>query len=264
MMDIDSLSTRLDPRHVTDSDTATPIPLSTANRSNFPAGKMLRGADVLQPRTREGDSATPDTVASAYGSSRQECGTGGRDVTMDNGRGSSQTATSYPDASTLVMDTQIPRAQLFKMQVQLPSSASDSQNTTTTNDTIDPVFTPPASEGGQSQTNSQGNGQDSSQESQLLQLSQLAAARERMPDGKPHGGDNDGNNGLSRKRMADGMVKNAGDRTSASPVRIPGHSRNTSTVSVASTNGSRIGEVRSFHLLDINEHLLTRRSLAVC
>lgn len=202
---------------------------------------MLRGIDRAQSALRNGDSATSVTVASAYRSRVSDTGPGGRDLLMDNDCNSSQTATPHPDSSNLSADVKLQPVQLAKQQMQLPSSASDSQDTSTTTDIIDPVFTPPASEGGRSQTNSQGNAQESSQESQLLQLSQLAAVQERMPDhGKPHGGDNDVNNRQSRKRMADGMVKDG-----ASPKRVSGHSRNTSAVSIASTTGSRIGEVRS-------------------
>jgi hypothetical protein len=218
------------------------------------------GMDIPQSGTRNGDSATSVTVTSAYRTEVPDAGLEGREVTMDNDRGSSQTTTPFPDSSTRVVDVKLQPVRLAKQQMQFPSSTSNSQDTSTTTATIDPVFTPPASEGGQSQTNSQGNAQESSQESQLLQLSQLAAAQERMPDtGKPHGGDYDGNNGQSRKRMADGMVKG-----SASPKRVPGHSRNTSTISVASTTGSRIGEVRSGSSTPSTDHqLLTRCSLAV-
>ncbi|CAK7217577.1 hypothetical protein SBRCBS47491_003206 [Sporothrix bragantina] len=48
---------------------------------------------------------------------------------------------------------------------------------------------------------------------------------------------------LSRKRAADGSVKHTRNASSTSPVYMGGHSRNTSTVSVASTVGSRIGEL---------------------
>jgi hypothetical protein len=43
----------------------------------------------------------------------------------------------------------------------------------------------------------------------------------------------------SKKRTADGVVKQG----SASPTKGGHHSRNTSTVSVATTSSSRIGEV---------------------
>ncbi|KAK1758847.1 cell cycle transcriptional repressor whi5 [Echria macrotheca] len=124
-----------------------------------------------------------------------------------------------------------------QQQQQQPSSSSNSQVTTSTNDT-DSVFTPPGSEGRISPGN--GSAQGSSQESQLLQLSQIAAAQQRIPEDNVEMGEN---GAASRKRMADGTAKHTRNGSSASPVRMGGHSRNTSTVSVASTTGSRIGEV---------------------
>ncbi|KAB5540231.1 hypothetical protein GE09DRAFT_1061994 [Coniochaeta sp. 2T2.1] len=114
-----------------------------------------------------------------------------------------------------------------------------------TNDVGDDIFTPEASAGGLSRTNSKSSGQDSSsQESQLQQLSQIAATRDKMlnTSGGSDGG-NDQTGGQSRKRMADGMVKSASEGATASPVLKGGHSRNTSTVSVASSAGSRLGEL---------------------
>ncbi|KAK1827152.1 cell cycle transcriptional repressor whi5 [Podospora conica] len=117
---------------------------------------------------------------------------------------------------------------------QHPLSNRTSQDTSTTNDT-DPVFTPPISEGGMSPGGG-GSARDSSQESQLMQLSNAAAARERIPESSSDDSTDAGGTGhSSKKRMADGVVK--------SPVRMGGHSRNTSTVSMASTTGSRIGEL---------------------
>ncbi|KAJ9137439.1 Cell cycle transcriptional repressor whi5 [Pleurostoma richardsiae] len=126
---------------------------------------------------------------------------------------------------------------------QFPSSRN-SQDTMTTNET-DQVFTPPASETNNSEANGSGSGHDSSQESQLLQLSQIAAAQERMQGVEATAvlSPTTMSPGLSRKRMADGMVKHGQERSSASPVRFGGHSRNTSTISVASTAGSRISEL---------------------
>jgi hypothetical protein len=143
-----------------------------------------------------------------------------------------------------------PRQQQRKQQLHIPSSNSNSQDTSTTIDTTDDIFSPAASAGGLSRTNSQSNGQDSSsQESQLLQLSQIAATREKMLNSSERSdGSNDQNTGQSRKRMADGVVKSASEGSTASPVLRGGHSRNTSTVSVASTTGSRIGEVCTMRL----------------
>jgi len=118
-----------------------------------------------------------------------------------------------------------------------PNSSSNSQNSNTTDD-ADRVFTPAASQSALSVGN--GNDHSSSQESQLQQLSQLAAAQEKMPDVEVPASPVPA---VSRKRMADGMVKDGPERLSTSPVRSGGHSRNTSTLSIASTSGSRIGEV---------------------
>ncbi|KAK7998186.1 hypothetical protein PG989_006226 [Apiospora arundinis] len=108
------------------------------------------------------------------------------------------------------------------------SSNDESQDTTASHDT-DRVFTPPASDSGSSIA--AGNGNTSSQESQLLQLSQLAAAQEKMVE-----------TGISKKRTADGAVKHTRNGSLTSPVRMSGHSRNTSTVSVGST-ASRMSEL---------------------
>ncbi|KAI0114365.1 hypothetical protein GGR51DRAFT_504068 [Nemania sp. FL0031] len=118
-------------------------------------------------------------------------------------------------------------------------SSNDSQATasnSTSNDT-DRVFTPPESDSEGS--NRHGHGNSSSQESQLMQLSNLAALQQKIV---VSGDDADLNGAQSRKRMADGIVKHTRHPSSNSPVRM-GHSRNTSTVSVASTTSSRIGEL---------------------
>lgn len=104
-----------------------------------------------------------------------------------------------------------------------PLSTAGSQDTNMTAST-DPAFTPPASDAG---TCAPG---PSSQDSQLLQLSEIAAAQDRM----------DADAWSSRKRMADGEVKSR--RDSQSPVK--GHSRNPSAMSRTSATGVYIGEVR--------------------
>ncbi|RSM09979.1 hypothetical protein CDV31_007385 [Fusarium ambrosium] len=103
-----------------------------------------------------------------------------------------------------------------------PLSTAGSQDTNMTAST-DPAFTPPASDAG---TCAPG---PSSQDSQLLQLSEIAAAQDRM----------DTEAWSSRKRMADGEVKSRTD--SQSPVK--GHSRNPSAVSRTSATGGYIGEL---------------------
>ncbi|KAH6889347.1 hypothetical protein B0T10DRAFT_51529 [Thelonectria olida] len=103
-----------------------------------------------------------------------------------------------------------------------PRSTADSQDTTMTVST-DQAFTPPASDSGTCPPG------PSSQDSQLLQLSQIAATQDKMAT--------DG--GSSRKRMADGEVKTRSE--SWSPVK--GHSRGLSTASKASTTGGYLGEL---------------------
>ncbi|KAH9990896.1 hypothetical protein F4779DRAFT_251882 [Xylariaceae sp. FL0662B] len=118
-------------------------------------------------------------------------------------------------------------------------SGNESQATTVSNDT-DRVFTPSGSDS-EGSTTALVTDHASSQESQLMQLSQLAATQQRMMT--TTGLDESlASHGQSKKRMADGVVKHPRSGSSASSVR-PGHSRNTSAVSAASTSGSRIGEL---------------------
>ncbi|KAL1860550.1 hypothetical protein Daus18300_009183 [Diaporthe australafricana] len=117
------------------------------------------------------------------------------------------------------------------------SSNSDSQATILSSDESNRVFTPPmietaASDGGP------GSAQGSSQESQLLQLSQLAAAQDKLPG--------QGQSLRSAvKRSADGTIKDPRFSPTASPGRGISHSRNTSAVSAASTASSRVTELSS-------------------
>jgi hypothetical protein len=237
MMDVDSTSLppRLSGRVIANNDATATIELSAASRSSFLAGKMLRGADVVQSRSRSNEDAT------SFRHNRPVNALAGRDNVTSHGYDVTSEAVIHVAAAK---DRETPRKdQSRKQQLQIPSSNSNSQDTSTTNDTADQIFTPPASAGGLSQS----NGQDSSsQESQLLQLSQIAATREKMLNsGEGSDGSSDQTTGQSRKRMADGMVKSASEGPTASPILRGGHSRNTSTVSVASTTGSRIGEVCS-------------------
>lgn len=107
------------------------------------------------------------------------------------------------------------------------------------------VFTPPIIERSGS-NGAVSSGQGSSQESQLLQLSQLAAAQEKMPD---YGARS------SVKRAADGTVKDARSSPTASPPRPSSHSRNVSAVSAASTASS--------HFTDLSWDLKTRLTYAM-
>lgn len=167
------------------------------------------------------------------------------------------------DATTRQRQQQDAQPQHHPHQVAQDSGASSSQSLTTHSVTnsqestvtasTDQVVTPPASDTGggldMSGVGGGGGGADgkparggivglgesrhdaASHGSQLLHLSAIAAAQGRiMPDATGGG---------SRKRMADGEVKERGG--SMSPVK--GHSRTTSAVSMASTAGSHIGEV---------------------
>lgn len=95
------------------------------------------------------------------------------------------------------------------------------------------VFTPPIIERSAS-NGAASSGQGSSQESQLLQLSQLAAVQEKMPDFGARS---------SVKRTADGAIKDARSSPTASPPRPSSHSRNVSGVSAASTTSSHFTDV---------------------
>ena len=102
-----------------------------------------------------------------------------------------------------------------------PRSAEGSQASNATS-SFDRVFTPTPSDDGTTPNELHRPAQDS----QLLQLSAIAATQDRM--------ETDGSDMVagSRKRMADGEVKSPGK----------GHSRTTSTLSMASTT-STIGDV---------------------
>lgn len=115
------------------------------------------------------------------------------------------------------------------------SPNSDSQATAVSSSSTDSnrVFTPPIIE------RTASSGQGSSQESQLLHLSQLAAAREKMPDVASGAGAG----ARSVKRTADGAVKDSRTSPAVSPPRPSSHSRNTSGISLASTASSRATEV---------------------
>lgn len=234
-----SLPPRLPGRIIAHNDAkTTKIELSADNRSSFLAGKMLRGADVVAARSRVSEDAASSRHDLPVHALPGRDGVGGRGYDGASGPAVHIAAEKGRDSPRKDCD--------HKPQLQLSSSKSDSQDTSTTNDAADDIFTPPASAGAVSHINSQSNGQDSSsQESQLLQLSQIAATREKMQSSaEGSDGSSDPNAGRSRKRTADGMVKSASEGSSASPLlRGGGHSRNTSTVSIASTTGSRIGEV---------------------
>ncbi|KND87103.1 hypothetical protein TOPH_08284 [Tolypocladium ophioglossoides CBS 100239] len=165
------------------------------------------------------------------------------------------------DATTTQRQLQDGQSQHHPHQMAQDSGASSSQSLTTRSVTnsqestvkvsTDQVVTPPASDtssgldmsgvlgggpngksaGGGPVTAGEGHHGAASQISQLLHLSAIAAAQDRIIPDAMGGG--------SRKRMADGEVKERGG--SMSPVK--GHSRTTSAISMASTAGSHIGEL---------------------
>lgn len=155
---------------------------------------------------------------------------------------------SHPTANPLLSrDTIAPHSQdqdHFEPQRSRPSqkrssSNSDSQATNLSSDESTRVFSPPMIETAASD-GAPGSGQGSSQESQLFQLSQLAAAQDKLPgQAQPARS--------AVKRTADGTVKDPRFSPTASPGRTASHSRNTSAVSAASTASSRFTEVCSDH-----------------
>lgn len=234
-LDSASIPSRLDPGRGLNKDAPT-IPLPAPLCPTLSLQNSMQQNPSSQPREDDREARLvpgPD----ATGSMRVDRPSGNptrRDLaTLERG-GDSNPSSSLPSDTTAGHD--IRTTQSTQRRSVFPSS-SNSQDTSSTNDT-DLVFTPPGSEGGRSP--SKGPLADSSQESQLLQLSQIAAAQERIPDNTMDMGDG---GAASRKRMADGVVKHTRDKSSASPVRMGGHSRNTSAVSMASTTSSRIGEV---------------------
>jgi hypothetical protein len=101
---------------------------------------------------------------------------------------------------------------------------SDSQATSSSSDESNRLFSPPMTDAADAHP---GSGQGSSQESQLQQLSLLAAAQDKLP----------GHLSPARsavKRTADGTVKDPPFVPMTSPARTAGHSRNTSAVSAVS------------------------------
>ncbi|GKU03363.1 hypothetical protein FLAG1_06014 [Fusarium langsethiae] len=115
-----------------------------------------------------------------------------------------------------------------------PFSNTGSQDTTITTSTDPAAFTPPASDASNCAPG------PSSQDSQLLQLSEIAAAQDRIGT----------INSNTRKRMADGEVKSRTE--SQSPVK--GHTRTPSAVSRTSAGG---------HIGELSNELRTRLSYAM-
>ncbi|KAK3323244.1 hypothetical protein B0T19DRAFT_200412 [Cercophora scortea] len=242
MMDIDSPSMppRLDPGRVGDKGTNTTMPLLAPNRPvNLLRGELPRSSDPAQSEgARETrPSGTNDATSFRVGVNVNQPGNPtGRDRTTADRAHAGENITVASGGDLRQLQT---RFQPSQQRHHLLPSSSNSQTTSSTNDD-DPVFTPPASASDGGMSPDKASAGISSQESQLLQLSQIAAAQQRIPDGSA---DAAGIEALSKKRTADGVVKHTREKSSVSPVRMGGHSRNTSAVSVASTAGSRIGEL---------------------
>ncbi|GAB1318424.1 Cell cycle transcriptional repressor whi5 [Madurella fahalii] len=232
-----STSRRLDLGPVGDNGSATTPLLTSGPASGSHPGKMneigaVPRGQALGTRSSVVVNATSSRVDPSGGNltARHQAAAPG----AANSQPASYPTTTSSEQRSTASDSSLPQLPQHK---QLALSRTNSQGTSSTND-ADPVFTPPASGGRLSPGT--GSVQESSQESQLLQLSQIAAAQERIPEDMV---DAAGDGALSRKRMADGMIKHSRDKSSASPGQVVGHSRNTSTVSIASTAGSRIGEL---------------------
>ncbi|KAK4171940.1 hypothetical protein QBC36DRAFT_198188 [Triangularia setosa] len=237
-MDEDSASNppRVDGRRVGDKDSKT-FPLSTPNQGvDHLNGKMQPQHDTrlhIPPTAAGHTQDAPDATPNQTPTTRDRPATiagAAADTSQQH-----QAAPFYPLSTS-------PTYPLTVNNYRQPTlQRSDSQESSSTNIT-DRVFTPPASGGGLSPGT--GSAHHSSQESsQLLQLSQIAAAQERIPENTM---DPYANGVSSRKRMADGAVKDLRDKQmlmSPGQAHMGGHSRNPSAVSIASTTGSRVGEV---------------------
>ncbi|KAK2016027.1 hypothetical protein LZ32DRAFT_525599 [Colletotrichum eremochloae] len=136
---------------------------------------------------------------------------------------SSRTIDARPTTNTPIAPSTSSQDRSSVVQRPVPSIPSQDSSLSTESAS---VFTPPASQSDMPGGNS--NGHTSSQESQLLQLSHIAAAQDKLAE--------DNVIATARKRMADGALKE-----NTSPGRM-GHSRNTSTVSMASTTASSVGD----------------------
>lgn len=177
---------------------------------------MSRPADGLPSQAGLGDNSAPNPTA--------------------NPPFSHDTTTAY--STSRFQEQEHPDPHRSRPSQKRSSSNSDSQATNLSSDESNRVFSPPmietaVSDGGP------GSGQGSSQESQLFQLSQLAAAQDKLPgQAQPLRS--------AVKRTADGTIKDPRFSPTASPGRTASHSRNTSAVSAvsaASTASSRVTEV---------------------
>ncbi|KAK0736191.1 hypothetical protein B0T21DRAFT_411383 [Apiosordaria backusii] len=235
--DLASNPPRVDGGRVGDKDSKT-FPLSAPNRGvDHLNGKMQPQHDThpqIPPTAAGHTQDAPDATPNQAPTTRDRPATMAA-AAADTSQQHHQAAPYYPLSTSQTHPLTVNNYRQPTLQ------RSDSQESSSTNIT-DRVFTPPASGGGLSPGT--GSAHHSSQESsQLLQLSQIAAAQERIPENTM---DPYGNGASSRKRMADGAVKDVRDKQilmSPGQAHIGGHSRNPSAVSIASTTGSRVGEV---------------------
>jgi hypothetical protein len=163
----------------------------------------MGGADSRSPLGRQSPIAASSMSATT-------------ELAGDAASSSSQTEVveESPRASTSPKQSQQSDALGPGSALSIPLTVTNSQESHVTSSSAHAV-TPPASD-------------------HLLQLSTLAAARDRISIGTAAG--------VSRKRMADGEVKAGMANMSPIKGRGHGHARNLSAVSVASA-GSTIGEV---------------------
>ncbi|KAL1841077.1 hypothetical protein VTJ49DRAFT_7408 [Mycothermus thermophilus] len=227
---------------MTDPETtaaATPVPArldnngpglthDRASRQTLPhTASYLAPVTPYANDTMSKTDAVPRTAASVAFDNAASCSPADADSGTSRLRNGNLPATfSANDTHAMPIDTLSSQHPAYLTSSQLPKP--ESRDTRSSNG-ADAVFSPPASGGRISP--------GTSPDSQLLQLSQIAAAQERVPE-LPVDTYNS-----SRKRTADGMVKHSRDASNVSPKHTVGHSRTTSAVSVASTSGTRIGEV---------------------
>lgn len=191
----------------------------------------MDGADSRSPLGRQSPiaassmSATTELAGDAASSSSQT------EVVEESPRASSSPKQSQQSDA---LDVRGPSSAL-----SIPLTVTNSQESHVTSSSAHAV-TPPASDISSVTDNGiagypgQHSASAADKADHLLQLSTLAAARDRISIGTAAG--------VSRKRMADGEVKAGMANMSPIKSRGHGHTRNLSAVSVTST-GSTIGEV---------------------
>ncbi|KAI9172591.1 hypothetical protein HJFPF1_02097 [Paramyrothecium foliicola] len=218
------------------TDSRATLDANALRPSSFIATRDAKAADVMS----SGRIATTATAAAALVPDTPETRTAATGIPMAHATGaaSSQASqhTHQQQQSPSQQQLQHPSTAAVshaRNPTSLPQQEPDSQESTMTSSSSD-VFTPTASDasngGAPLSANDDSLPRDAKTGSQLHQLSALAAAQRKMVADGPVG---------ALKRTADGQVKTR--LRSTSPIK--GHSRTTSAISVASTTGSKIGEV---------------------